>query len=373
MAASFGGGWSDMATLSSWYSLSSSQPPARESPKPRRPRALKVSVGAQDPSDEDRPPVRLDDKESGSAEERGRRLAVKWMGEDLKEMKREDERRKSDKKRDSNSDGGVKRLQHKEYSEEFLQSLPLREYLMEEKPQKLGKGKQAKTVLCSVKPVNNSAVPIKVVVKEFKNLGAGTGSFSFTMSTSRSLVSTAGVIALLAYPECWGWKFFNGSDLYSSGPPKDKQLALKVWKELAEAVCFANSCEIFHCDVNPSNILLDSEQEGGDSHHSILLVDWACSRQEASLKSKVTNGKRGHYQPGEMMNGEVGNFTDVFGTASCLLWSSLGDFPEASVLGIARILEKGLEEEKGSRYSSVDEMLRAFLDLKLINEVEGRE
>jgi len=53
--------------------------------------------------------------------------------------------------------------------------------------------------------------------------------------------------------------------------------------------------------------------------------------------------------------------------------SSLGDFPEASVLGIARILEKGLEEEKGSRYSSVDEMLRAFLDLKLINEVEGRE
>ena len=37
----------------------------------------------------------------------------------------------------------------------------------------------------------------------------------------------------------------------------------------------------------------------------MLLVDWACSRQEASMNSKVTNGKRGHYQPPEMMKGQV--------------------------------------------------------------------
>ena len=35
----------------------------------------------------------------------------------------------------------------------------------------------------------------------------------------------------------------------------------------------------------------------------VLLVDWACSRQEASKSSKVTNSKRGYYQPGEMMHG----------------------------------------------------------------------
>ena len=64
-------------------------------------------------------------------------------------------------------------------------------------------------------------------------------------------------------------------------------------------------------------------------------MDWACSRQAASsdtVKSKVTNGKRGDYQPPEMMKGEIGNYTDVFGVGATLLWILTSRTPAAKAL-----------------------------------------
>ncbi len=46
---------------------------------------------------------------------------------------------------------------------------------------------------------------------------------------------------------------------------------------------------MFHCDVNPSNILVNTDTS------EILLVDWACSRQEASQTSKVSDCRRRDY------------------------------------------------------------------------------
>ena len=77
-----------------------------------------------------------------------------------------------------------------------------------------------------------------------------------------------------------------------------------IWEEIATAVAFANTHDVFHCDINPSNILVPATARGDTSvtrdtavtgHTSdpsaaapgSLLIDWACSRQQASLHSKV--------------------------------------------------------------------------------------
>ena len=69
-------------------------------------------------------------------------------------------------------------------------------------------------------------------------------------------------------------------------------------------MAFANAHEVFHCDINPSNILVPALSRGdtsvttdppvtgdtsvpGAAATGSLLVDWACSRQQASLHSKV--------------------------------------------------------------------------------------
>ena len=69
-------------------------------------------------------------------------------------------------------------------------------------------------------------------------------------------------------------------------------------------MAFANTHDVFHCDINPSNILVPATARGdtsvtrdtavtgdtsvpGAAAPGSLLIDWACSRQQASLHSKV--------------------------------------------------------------------------------------
>jgi len=51
-----------------------------------------------------------------------------------------------------------------------------------------------------------------------------------------------------------------------------------------------------------------------------------------------------------------------------LLRANLDEFSESSISAMSRILERGLQEDKAGRYSSVDEMLKDFLELNLIQD-----
>jgi serine/threonine protein kinase len=56
-------------------------------------------------------------------------------------------------------------------------------------------------------------------------------------------------------------EYFNGQDLFSSGAPELTNMealarAVCIWRQTALAVAFANAREVYHCDVNPSNILV---------------------------------------------------------------------------------------------------------------------
>jgi hypothetical protein len=65
----------------------------------------------------------------------------------------------------------------------------------------------------------------------------------------------------------------------------------RINKHLCTMTCWH---QVFHCDVNPSNILVNTATS------EILLVDWACSRQEASQTSKVSDCGASHH---EYLNG----------------------------------------------------------------------
>mmetsp|Transcript_17433 Transcript_17433/g.40661 ORF Transcript_17433/g.40661 Transcript_17433/m.40661 type:complete len:173 (-) Transcript_17433:87-605(-) len=93
---------------------------------------------------------------------------------------------------------------------------------------------------------------------------------------------------------------------------------------MAGGVAFANDHQVYHCDVNPTNVL--ANEQGG-----VLLVDWACARMEPQSK-KVTNAYRGDYQPPEIMGGLVDARTDVFGSGATLLWLLSGRTPAAKAL-----------------------------------------
>ena len=81
--------------------------------------------------------------------------------------------------------------------------------------------------------------------------------------------------------------------------------ALRFWLDVAKAVEEANSLGVFHCDVNPWNLLI---ADGGGQG---CLVDWACSAKQRAPKLQ----RRGDFQAEELLQGDVGPHTDVYGAS----------------------------------------------------------
>lgn len=106
--------------------------------------------------------------------------------------------------------------------------------------------------------------------------------------------------------------------------------ALRCWLDVASAVEEANRNGVYHCDVNPWNVLI-AEDDAAASQG--CLVDWACS--SASKAPKLH--RRGDFQAAELLEGSAGPHTDVYGCSSTLLWLLL------------KRTRKGLVEHERSR------------------------
>eukprot|EP00434_Breviolum_minutum_P004168 symbB.v1.2.003674.t2/scaffold175.1/size369221/30 len=91
--------------------------------------------------------------------------------------------------------------------------------------------------------------------------------------------------------------------------------ALLCWLHVATAVEEANRNEVYHCDVNPWNVLCAEDLKEANVAQGCL-VDWACSTTAKAPKLQ----RRGDFQAGELLEGHVGPHTDVYGCASTLLW-----------------------------------------------------
>lgn len=151
--------------------------------------------------------------------------------------------------------------------------------------------------------------------------------------------------------------------------PQDKRQAFLWWFGLAETVIYAHAQGVFHCDINPTNVLVNGD--------SVALIDWASSKRARSPINSSKGLPRGHWQPPEQPAGQLGRKTDIFSLAAMLLWLISGYKPRdpifqgpnrrskqiiTSVLErslknadcrpLAACLEKGLAGDPQLRYNS---------------------
>ncbi|GEM_PF-7125538 len=157
--------------------------------------------------------------------------------------------------------------------------------------------------------------------------------------------------------------------------PLNKHMAFNWWFRLAEAIMYAHEHGVYHCDINPNNILVDGE--------SVALLDWACSTRARS--NQIASGlARGVWQPPEQPQGYLGRKTDVYSLSAILLWLLSGCQPRDPVfqgknrrsqqviksviegpLGtteckdLAVYLERGTAGYASMRYNSVKTLVRS--------------
>jgi serine/threonine protein kinase len=160
-------------------------------------------------------------------------------------------------------------------------------------------------------------------------------------------------------------EYITGRPMYV---PLNKRKAFMWWFRLAEAVMYAHEHGVYHCDVNPDNVLVDGE--------TVFLLDWASSVRKGS--SSDLRLPRGAWQPPEQAHGQLGRRTDVYSLSATLLWLISGCKPRDQVFQgqdrrskqviqsvieepltgtrcheLAKSLEKGTAGDPSLRYNSV--------------------
>ncbi|MDM8520224.1 protein kinase [Anaerolineales bacterium HSG6] len=158
--------------------------------------------------------------------------------------------------------------------------------------------------------------------------------------------------------------------------PQNKRKAFVWWFKIAETIIYAHEHGVFHCDINPNNVLVKRE--------AVYLIDWALSVRQGNVKG-IKNLPRGAWQPPEQAQGQFGRKTDVYSLSALLLWLISGNKPRDPIfqgrerrskriiqgvithpLGttncrdLAIHLEKGLAGDVGLRYNSTKRLYTAI-------------
>lgn len=185
----------------------------------------------------------------------------------------------------------------------------VREILPELKDkQRIGKGKQAG---CQVGVAEDGT---RIVVKQFK--AGGRRALAIEGEALRRLTDTdadtPALVGLSMKDRMVMMSFFEGKSSLEIGRVRDLVTFSKIVVRVCKTLSIAHEHKVIHCDVNPGNLLV--------SGCDICLVDWACSRILDYSTKGIRFGKLGYYQPPEIMDGDFGPYTDVFGAAGTFLW-----------------------------------------------------
>jgi serine/threonine-protein kinase len=144
-------------------------------------------------------------------------------------------------------------------------------------------------------------------------------------------------------------------------PADDVQLyrALQVLIKVCEAVSFAHSRGVIHCDLKPGNVMVGS-------HGQVYVMDWGISRRLKQRAIEGVAGTAGYMSP-EQAAGEatLDARTDVYSLGAMLYRIVVGQAPKDSELEEAargrpmsrRLLDialKALTADREKRHSSVD-------------------
>lgn len=135
---------------------------------------------------------------------------------------------------------------------------------------------------------------------------------------------------------------------------------LRLFLDVCEAVHYANSSLVLHCDIKPANVLV--KQDG-----TVKLLDFGISRLLTEKAGEIPTGSRYYtppYASPEQMAGKaLGVATDVYALGALLTELLTGRNPEVNSslpagfpddLGV--IIQKAMRYEAGERYATVAEL-----------------
>jgi serine/threonine protein kinase len=142
------------------------------------------------------------------------------------------------------------------------------------------------------------------------------------------------------------------------------QETLQVFRKICEAVAFAHSRGVIHCDLKPENIIVGPFGEA-------LVMDWGLARQarDCAADDSILVVGTASYMPPEQARGELNKIderSDVYALGAILdfLIGPSGSRP------LRAVSRKAMSPEPGARYGSAMELAKevsAFLERRQVH------
>ena len=174
-------------------------------------------------------------------------------------------------------------------------------------------------------------------------------------------------------------EFIDGSDLKSllgRGEPVTQSRFLSVFGQLCSALAYLHSQNIVHSDIQPANLMLDSQG-------TLKLIDFGIAREHTGKKGRTVIPRVSEYSAPEVLAGQPPTpAADIFAAGLVLFELLTGspistrkskelpparsEFPETPIQ-LTRLLQGFMEPNPQRRFRRMDELLNAAggLDLRV--------
>ena len=139
----------------------------------------------------------------------------------------------------------------------------------------------------------------------------------------------------------------------------DRKTAIRLLREIAEAVDYAHRLGVVHGDLEPANVLLTADGSALVAHFGLAALSGATPLPGGT---GLRHGSPAHVAPERFPAGTLGPAADVYALA-VVAWQLLtrnpppaGTPPEAA----ARVLQRGMDRDPGARWATCGELVAAL-------------
>jgi serine/threonine protein kinase len=140
-----------------------------------------------------------------------------------------------------------------------------------------------------------------------------------------------------------------------------------LFSALGRAVSYLHKRGIVHRDLKPANILLDVEEDSGQTY--VRLIDFGIASSQGVLSGPLNDNSRtlgtADYTAPERLQGVAAPSNDIYSLGVILHVMLTGSLPRPETtqnlpIPLISVIDRCLETEPEDRFSSVDDLLLAF-------------